>query len=176
MSEFVEQCRAEWRRLGVADPLAEEMAADLTVDLEEAEAEGVSVAEYLGRSASDPRSFATSWAAERGIVPAPPGREKGRRAPVALVVFTAVAVIAVIVAALLLASGEPRVSLTRTTRTHLATRPAGSSTSSSTVHRVQASAAAPVEWILLFVAIAALGFAAWMWWRWGRSRQHTTGR
>jgi hypothetical protein len=30
MSEFVEQCRREWRRLGVADPLAEEMAADLT--------------------------------------------------------------------------------------------------------------------------------------------------
>jgi hypothetical protein len=27
MNEFVEQCRREWRRLGVADPLAGEMAA-----------------------------------------------------------------------------------------------------------------------------------------------------
>jgi hypothetical protein len=31
MSDFVEQCRREWRRLGVPDPLAEEMAADLAV-------------------------------------------------------------------------------------------------------------------------------------------------
>ena len=78
MSEFVEQCRREWRRLGVADPLADEMAADLTSDLEEAEAEGVSATEYLGASASDPRSFAASWASERGIIPTPPSREKDR--------------------------------------------------------------------------------------------------
>lgn len=70
MSDFVEQCRREWRRLGVTDPLAEEMAADLASDLEEAEAEGVSAAEYLGASASDPGSFAASWARERGIIPA----------------------------------------------------------------------------------------------------------
>ena len=111
MSEFVEQCRAEWRRLGVADPLAEEMAADLTSDLEEAEAEGVSAAEYLGGSASDPRSFAASWASERGIIPAPPNREKGRRRPRALVAFTALAAITVVIAALLLATGEPKVAL-----------------------------------------------------------------
>ena len=109
MSEFVEQCRREWRRLGVADPLAEEMAADLTSDLDEAEAEGVSAAEYLGSSASDPRSFAASWASERGIIPTPPGPEQGRRRPPALVAFTALAAITVIVAALLLATGEPKV-------------------------------------------------------------------
>ena len=33
MSDFVEQCRSEWKRLGVPDPLAEEMAADLASDL-----------------------------------------------------------------------------------------------------------------------------------------------
>lgn len=168
MNEFVEQCRSEWRRLGVPDPLAEEMAADLTFDLEEAKAEGVSVAEYLGRSASDPHSFAASWASERGIIPALPGTKTARRAPVALVAFTAFAALTVIVAASLLASGQPKVSLTARTR------PGGSSTSSGTVHRVQASAAAPVEWILLFVGIAALGFALWMWWRWGRARPLTT--
>jgi hypothetical protein len=158
MSEFVEQCRREWRRLGVADPLAEELAADLAADLEEAEAEGVSAGEYLGSSASDPRSFAASWASERGIIPAPPGRETARRRPLALVAFTALAAIAVIVASLLLATGEPKVAL-KTSR------------ASGAVHQVQASAAAPIEWILLFVAIAALCFSAWLWLRWGRSRQ-----
>ena len=159
MSEFVAQCRREWRRLGVAGPLAEEMAADLTSDLEEAEAEGVSAEEYLGASASDPRSFAASWASERGIIPAPPSREQGRRRPLALVAFTAFAAITVIVAALLLATGEPKLSLARTTPPPGARR---------TV--VSTSGAAPVEWILLFLAIAALGFSAWLWLRWRRSQ------
>ena len=69
MSDFVEHCRGEWRRLGVPDALAEEMAADLTSDLEEAEADGISAQELLGSSAFDPRSFARSWAAERGSSP-----------------------------------------------------------------------------------------------------------
>jgi hypothetical protein len=165
VNEFVEECRAEWRRLGVADPLADEMAADLASDLEEAEAEGVSAVEYLGRSASDPRSFAASWASERGVVPAPTSRADGRRRPLALLAFTALAAVAVIVAALLLATGEPKVVLT-TTRT----RPGAPLLGPVAVHRVQASAAAPIEWILLFVAIAALAFAAWLWVRWGQAR------
>ena len=78
MSDFVEQCRQEWKRLGVPDPLAEEMAADLAADLGEAEAEGVSGEEFLGSSIFDPRSFAASWADERGIIPAPPA--EGTRA------------------------------------------------------------------------------------------------
>ena len=169
MNEFVEQCRREWKRLGVADPLAEEMAADLASDLDEAEAEGVSAADYLGASAMDPRSFAASWASERGIIPKPPGPEQGRRTPRALVAFTAVAAITVIVAALLLATGEPKVALTatRTTSPHLPVPPAHPA---GTVHRVQAAAAAPVEWILLVVAMAALGFSAWLWLRWRRSQ------
>jgi hypothetical protein len=159
VSEFVEQCRREWRRLGVADPLAEEMAADLASDLKEAEADGVSAAEYLGRSASDPRSFAASWASERGLLPPPSGRAEGRGRPFALVAFTVLAAVAVIVSAVLLATGEPTVTLTtRTTRG-----------TAATVHRAQASAAAPIEWILLFVAIAALAFCAWVWLRWNRS-------
>jgi hypothetical protein len=172
MSEFVEQCRAEWRRLGVADPIAEEMAADLTSDLDDAQAEGVSAADYLGSSASDPRLFAADWAAERGIIPAPPSRGNGRRTPRALVAFTALAAITMIVAALLLATGEPKVVLTasRSTPPHLSVPPAGPSIHAGTVHRIQASAAAPVEWILLFVAFAALAFAAWLWLRWRSSR------
>jgi hypothetical protein len=158
MSEFVEQCLREWRRLGVADPLAEEMAADLASDLAEAEIEGVSAADYLG-SSSDPRSFAAAWASERGIVPVPPSQDGGRRGPLALVAFTSLTAIMVIVAALLLATGEPKLILARTTPPPGARR---------TVLRT--SAAAPIEWILLFVAIAALGFSAWLWLHWRRSR------
>jgi hypothetical protein len=75
----------------------------------------------------------------------------------------------VIVAALLLATGEPKVALTTISRTppRLPLPPAHAA---GTVHRVQSAAAAPVEWILLVVAIAALGFSAWLWLRWRRSQ------
>jgi hypothetical protein len=83
MTAFVEECRQEWRRLGVPHLLAEEMATDLEADLAEAEADGVSAAEILGES--DPRRFAATWAGERGLVsepvPAPVQgpQERGRR-------------------------------------------------------------------------------------------------
>lgn len=175
MSEFVEQCRREWRRLGVAEPLAEEMAADLASDLEDAEAEGVSVVDYLGASASDPRSFATSWASERGIIPAPPSQ--ARRRPFALVAFTALAAITVVVAAVLLATGEPKVTLKAVSRSappHLPLPGARPSVPYGTGHQVQAAAAAPVEWILLVVGLAALAFSAWLWSRWSRSQPPVT--
>ena len=176
MSDFVEQCRAEWKRLGVPDPLAEEMAADLTSDLEEAEADGISAEELLGSSAFDPRSFARSWAAERGIIPEPPSRGPRRR-PFVLVAFTAVAAIALLLAVALLTT-HPQVAV-RITRAgsgvaplHLPSRPGffvgpGGPPSEQVL---QTSAAAPVEWILLILALIALGFAAWLWASWGRSR------
>jgi hypothetical protein len=173
MSEFVEQCRREWRRLGVADPLADEMAADLASDLREAEAEGVSAEELLGSSVFDPRSFAASWAEERGIIPEPPGRGKARRRPLALVAFTALAAITALVAGLLLLTGEPKVSLVTsgTKGPHLPSAPPAPLVPPAPgPHVLNASAAAPVEWILLFLAVVALGFAAWLWAGWGRSR------
>jgi hypothetical protein len=168
MSDFVEQCRREWRRLGVPDALAEEMAADLASDLGEAEAEGVSAEDLLGGVASDPRAFAASWAGERGIIPERSSRGHARRKPPALVAFTALAAIALIVAALLLVTGEPKVVLkaTRTGPPHASALPG--ITSLPPGHQVQASAAAPIEWILLFLAVAALGFAVWLWSRWSR--------
>lgn len=165
MSDFVEQCRSEWKRLGVPDSLAGEMAQDLASDLSEAEAEGVSAEEFLGSSVFDPSSFAASWAAERGIIPEPSSRGSARHRPFVLVAFTALATITVIVSALLLATGEPKLSLVTSTAT-----PAGPSR--SVVHRV--SAAAPVEWILLLLAIVALGFAAWLWANARHSRPRTS--
>src|SRR6185312_9113196 len=65
VSDFIEQCRREWKRLGVPSAIADEMAAELAADL----AEGASPEDVLGRDAADARSFAAAWAAERGIVP-----------------------------------------------------------------------------------------------------------
>ena len=77
MNAFVEECRREWKRLGVPDGVAEEMATELESDLAEAEADGVSAAEMLGES--DPRRFAANWARERGLVPEPPPQKRRRR-------------------------------------------------------------------------------------------------
>jgi hypothetical protein len=172
MSDFVERCRGEWRRLGVPDARAEEMATDLAADLDEAEAEGISAEELLGSSALDPRSFAASWAAERGLIPEEPGRDERRR-PRVLIAFTALAAAMVIVAALLLATGEPRLSLVASGRTppRLLSPAAGLVSPHGTGRSVvTTSAATPIEWILLFLALAALCFAAWLWLRWGRWR------
>jgi hypothetical protein len=175
VSDFVEQCRREWRRLGVADPLAEEMASDLAADLGEAEAEGVSAEEFLGSSVFDPRSFAASWAAARGVIPEPRGRRDDRRRPVALVVFTALALIVLVVSGLLLVTGQPKLSIvTRTNSSHLPGLPVGPASGHVHSVRVSTSASAPIEWILLLFAIVALGFAVWLWSRWGRSRVPAT--
>lgn len=173
MSDFVEQCRQEWRRLGVPDPLAEEMAADLATDLGEAEAEGVSAEELLGSSAFDPKAFAGSWAAARGIIPAAVTQGRKRRRPLALVAFTGLAATVLVVAALLLLAGKPTVSLNASSRAqpHIQALPATPVVPPGPDHQVlSTNAAAPVEWILLVLAIAALGFAVWLWSRWGRSR------
>ncbi|HZT93996.1 MAG TPA: hypothetical protein VE985_05930 [Gaiellaceae bacterium] len=77
MSPYVEECRREWKRLGVPDLLAEEMAGDLEADLAEAEADGVSAAEMLGES--DPRRFAATWARERGLVSEAAPKKRRRR-------------------------------------------------------------------------------------------------
>jgi len=77
MTAYVEECRQEWKRLGVPDLLAEEMATELESDLAEAEADGVSATEILGES--DPRRFAANWASERGLVSEPAPQKKRRR-------------------------------------------------------------------------------------------------
>jgi hypothetical protein len=77
MTAFVEECRREWKRLGVPELLAEEMATELESDLAEAQADGVSATEILGES--DPRRFAATWASERGLVPEQTPRKSRKR-------------------------------------------------------------------------------------------------
>ncbi len=167
MSDFVEQCRVEWRRLGVPDGLAEEMAAELASDLREAEGDGISPEELLGAS---PRAFAATWAAERGVVPATPGSRRRRR-PRVLLGFTGLAALVLVATAWMLATGEPKLSLVQTKHK---TGPGFPGVDGVvTAHRVvaQASAAAPIEWILLVLAAAALAFAAWLWAGWSGSQR-----
>ena len=76
MPAFIEECRYEWKRLGVPDSMAEEMAAELEADLAEAQADGISAAEMLGES--DPRRFAATWARERGLIGEPQQPKKRR--------------------------------------------------------------------------------------------------
>jgi hypothetical protein len=100
VNQFVEQCRREWKRLRVPDVVAEEMAADLTADLAEAEAEGVRAEEILGSGASDPRAFAAAWAAERAVIP--PRRSRLRPRTIASGVITGLALVAAVGAALVI--------------------------------------------------------------------------
>jgi len=93
VNEFVEQCRREWKRLGVPSEVADEMAAELSADLNE----GASPEDVLGRDAADARSFAAAWAAERAVVPQ---RRKATRIGVLAVVT---ALLLVVIAGALLA-------------------------------------------------------------------------
>jgi hypothetical protein len=68
VNEFLEECRREWRRLGVPDPVADEMAAEVRADLSEAEADGLPAEQLLGPAATDARSFAADWATARGVI------------------------------------------------------------------------------------------------------------
>jgi hypothetical protein len=107
VSKFVKECRREWKRLRVPDAVANEMAADLTSDLAEAEAEGASIEDVLGSSAFDPRSFAASWAVERGVSQPPTAPAGSRRKWWAIAAIAAIAV-ALVVGALMVIAPKPR--------------------------------------------------------------------
>ena len=98
---FVEQCRREWKRLRVPDTVADEMAAELAADLTQAEAEGASVEDVLG-SATDPRSFAASWAAERAVIPPPALTARLRKRSLVFAAIAALTVVTAIGAALVI--------------------------------------------------------------------------
>lgn len=110
MNEFVEECRREWRRLGVPDPIANEMAADLTADIEEAESEGGTAEDVLGNSAFDPRHFAGSWAVARGITSPPVPSPPPRRWPVLVLGLTGCAALLVLAAAVLVGGRQSAAS------------------------------------------------------------------
>jgi hypothetical protein len=170
MSDFVKQCRREWKRLRVPDPVAEEMAADLDADLREAEAEGVSAEELLGNSVFDPRSFAASWAAERGIIPPALQRATASRKPLVLLALASVSAIALIGGALALLTSHSRVAPVASAPAPPHPPSPSSAPGLVGVHAGTVPASA-IAWILILVAIAALVLGAWS--TWVRSRPPT---
>jgi hypothetical protein len=175
MNDFVEQCRREWKRLRVPDPVANEMATDLAADLEEAEAEGVSAEEVLGRSAFDPRSFAASWAAERGVIPSASSstshQASASRKPLIFAVLALLTVIAVTGAALIALPVRSRSVATapQPPIPHAPPAPSGLSVLNSGPFANQVLA-----WtLLLLVATVGVVVAAWLWSRSVRSRPPT---
>jgi hypothetical protein len=186
----VELGRREWERLRVPDHIANEMAADLAADLEQAEAEGVSAEEVLGRSAFDPRSFATSWAAERGVIPpaahqesaSPLATERGvipsagrpesaSSKPLMLAGLAILTVIGLIGAALIALAGHSEsVAIAPQHRVSLAPpAPVGP----FVLHRGPVAAEA-LAWVLLLLVVT-LGtiVSVWLWSRSHRSRPPT---
>jgi hypothetical protein len=94
---FVDECRREWKRLGVPDAVANEMASELAADLAEAEAEGASPEDVLGYAVFDAPAFAAQWAEERGVaapVHEPPPRRRSGIVPLAVGLVISLAVIA----------------------------------------------------------------------------------
>jgi hypothetical protein len=185
VSEFVEECRREWRRLGVQDAVANEMAADLTADLEEAEAEGGSPEDVLGNSAFDPRPFAAAWAVARGVTGSPiRGRPPIWRSQVAIA-LTAILAMFTVGAGLLLLVGDRGRSIAFAVRgvvtgsgsIRFPGRGVGPGPLGAFFGPQPAGAAVNALALLLFmVGIAALGLAVALYWSpWsGRRRARRT--
>jgi hypothetical protein len=178
MSDFVEQCRREWGRLGVPDPVANEMATDLAADLKEAEAEGVLAEEVLGRSVFDPRSFAASWPAERGVIPSAssstPYQASASRKPPIPAVLATLAVIGLLVAVLIALPGGSRSVAMAPTLAHPRAPFAPPAPSGPFGLHDRPFAVDALAWIV-FVLVAVLGVigAGWLWSRWVRLRPPT---
>lgn len=193
MSEFVEECRREWTRLGVPDPVANEMAADLTADLNEAAAEGGSPEDVLGNSAFDPRRFAAAWAVARGVTqPPPPTDRRSLRRPPLVIALTALLGALTIVGALALLSGHGSASIAFAVHRMIAAPgryrilvpgpgrvvpgPLGPSFIGT---RIMGVGVHPIAWVLLLVGLAGTGLLVifyWLPWSGSRWRVRASGR
>lgn len=111
MSQFVNECRKEWKRLGVPEAVSNEMAADLAADLAEAEAEGASPEEVLGNGVFDARSFAASWATARGVISSSPRGLGAIRRPPWTVAVSAVASLFAVAVGLAILGGRQASSM-----------------------------------------------------------------
>ena len=65
MSDVVQACRTTWKQLGVPASARADLESELTADLAEAEADGVTAEAFVG---GDPAGFARDWAEARGLV------------------------------------------------------------------------------------------------------------
>lgn len=174
MSGFVDECRKEWRRLGVPDVDSNEMAADLEADLAEAQADGASPEEVLGNGYFDSKSFAASWAMARGVADVtPPDRSTIR---VRSLVLALSALLGAMVAAVgLLILVRPRFGSQA-----MAAAPVGPRFDRPVPsilvnpHRFfwagPGTALDPLGWVLLSVGLIGLMVILWIWRPWSSLR------
>jgi hypothetical protein len=162
VNAFIDECRAEWRRLRVPDAEANEMASDLASDLAEAEAEGLTAEEVLGTGAFDPRAFAAAWAAERGVIPSSPQRSSRLRRPVNLLVIGAISVFGALAAGMFLLASRTGSAISATPEGRTFTPPIPP----DDVHRLTAlDVADALAGILLLLAICGMVLTAYLWMR-----------
>ncbi|MEU6326338.1 hypothetical protein ABZ851_03445 [Streptomyces sp. NPDC047049] len=69
VEDAIHEATDTWRRLGIDNDATDEMAEELAADLTAAASDGRSVTDYIG---GDIDALATSWAAERGLLPKRP--------------------------------------------------------------------------------------------------------
>lgn len=173
MTEFVEQCRREWSRLGVPAAFANEMAGDLEADLAEARADGVSPEAVLGNGYFDAECFAASWAIARGVVSVT-ARDRSTIQVRSLLLALGALCGAVVAAAGFLILARPRFSaqamaapvgrrLDRPLPSILV-RP------HSFVFSGPASGIDPLGWVLLVAGLVAVVAILWIWRPWARRR------
>ena len=125
MNEFVDECRNAWKRLGVPDTIANEMATDLAADLDEAAAEGAAPEDVLGAGAFDAAAFAAAWATERGVIgetPAPLTSRRRSRIPVAIAILALLAIVGAVLVIVATPSTDTPLPLPRILAPPAATR------------------------------------------------------
>jgi hypothetical protein len=175
MSPFVKACQREWKRLGVPEGAANEMAADLEADLTEAQADGLSPEAVLGNGYFDAKSFAASWALSRGVA-----HVIRRRAPtVQLTTRTltlaagALACLAVAAVGLLLLAGRAfgSMSVSAVAVPRSLSRPVpGIFVSPHRFFSGPGIGVDPLGWIFLVAGLVGLGVTLWIWKPWSTPR------
>ena len=172
MNEFVDECRREWRRLGVPDPIANEMAADLTADIEEAESEGGSAEDVLGNSAFDPRRFAGSWAVARGVTAPPIPTSPRRRWPALAFGFVGCAALLALAGALLVGGRQSAAAISSVSRNLAGPRSVRVFPGSPIVlqHFQHFPGVAIFGLLLLVVGVVGVGLAVLYWAPWNGAR------
>ncbi len=182
MSQFVHECRKEWKRLGVPEAVSNEMAADLEADLAEAEAEGASPEEVLGNGVFDARSFAASWATARGVVGPGPRVLGSMRRPPWTVAVSAMASLLALVAGFVLLVGRQGASMAEAAVRRSMYLPGqgpgpGGGPGRFTIvgplpgHLMYLDRTLqPLGWVLFAAGLAGLGLTFWLWRSWSAGR------
>jgi len=182
MSQFVDGCRKEWKRLGVPEAVSNEMAADLTADLAEAEAEGVSPEEVLGNGVFDAQSFAASWAMARGVISSSPRVAGAIRRPSWAVAVGALASLLVAAAGLVIQGGVQRSSMAVAAVRGSITLPGLGQTIGPRHFRIVgpplpgrlmfmgSNSLHPLGLVLFVAGVVGLGLTLWLWKPWSNRK------